>query len=455
MGDNLTQIPDSSKNPRDQNQRDTVFRGSSIESRYKAAILLLSGLLLTFIIFSGFLVFLYNQSADEYSRAGNQKPESYFPHVEPDRQGAFTSYRGFFEIGDPSAEVTPIWLIGRFSSHPCVATNMESYSVSKGTGGFSLWAATLNYECQNQNYTAVDFIKDYFRSWDCPDCVVKSFSEGELQSILEERRVDIQGENVDFTIVGYDGEAGSRILGAGVYEDVFLYIIESSYEDGFADSGAVLSMKELLPKFRVPNSESVRHSLCGKQENIRRFDSVAICMENVQQTLPTVSTPPALTQEATENWRTYTNNFYHLELKYPDNYTLNENADKIEINSPLSECNPALVFNTIEYKQMYEVQIITKKRYGSLEKILGEEGGKIYGWKDKTFNGKKGFSIDVGAEMITPYTRFLVEGYPGEVLDIQSYVFASDDLGRCVPKLDFGNASIVSNQILSTFKFLE
>ena len=102
---------------------------------------------------------------------------------------------------------------------------------------------------------------------------------------------------------------------------------------------------------------------------------------------------------------------------------------------------------------MHEVQIIIKKRYGSLERILEEEGGKNFGWENRTFNKKKGFSIAVGAEMITPYTRFLVEGYPGEVLDIQSYVFASDDQGRCTPKLDFGNAQTVSDQILSTFKF--
>lgn len=311
---------------------------------------------------------------------------------------------------------------------------------------FFLLVADLHKDCRD--YTVVDLIKEYYKG------PIWHLGEEEIQSILEERRIDIQGENIEFTIAGYEEFRGNSIFGAGVYEDRLLYIITSTYdENGFADRA--LSVKEILSKFRVPGSESVRHSLCGRQETIRQFDSYANCMENVQQTLPTVLTPPALTQETTENWRTYTNNFYHLELKYPNNYTLNENADKIEINSPLSECNPALVFNTIEYKQMYEVQIIIKKRYGSLEKILGEEGGKIYGWKDKIFNGKKGFSIDVGAEMITPYTRFLVEGYPGEVLDIQSYVFASDDLGRCVPKLDFGNASIVSNQILSTFKFLE
>lgn len=159
---------------------------------------------------------------------------------------------------------------------------MESYLVSKGTSGFTLQVETLYYECQNQNYSAVDFIKDYFRSWDCPDCVVKSYSESEIQSILGERRIDIRGENVDFTIVGYAGEAGSRILGVGVYADVLLYIIEIGYEDGFADSGVVLLMKELLPKFRVPNSENVRHYLCGEQENVRRFDGYDSCMKELQ-----------------------------------------------------------------------------------------------------------------------------------------------------------------------------
>ncbi len=175
-------------------------------------------------------------------------------------------------------------------------------------------------------------------------------------------------------------------------------------------------------------------------------------------TSPTPFASPKPTAEAgdpTANWKTYTNNFYHLELKYPGNYSLDENSDKIEINSPLSKCNPALVFNIEEYKQMREVQIIIKKRYGFLEKILEEEGGKNYGWDSESFNGKRGFSIAVGAEMITPYTRFLVEGYQEEVLDIQAYVFASDDQGRCIPKLDSGNASIVGNQILSTFKFLD
>lgn len=157
----------------------------------------------------------------------------------------------------------------------------------------------------------------------------------------------------------------------------------------------------------------------------------------------------------TSNWKTYTNNFYHVEFKYPKNYSFNENSDKIEINAPLSICNPALVFNTEEYKQLREVQIIIKKRHGSLEKILADEGGKNYGWESDSFNEKPGFSIAVGAEMITPYTRFLVEGYPGEVLDIQSYIFASGDQGSCVPRLDIASASDMSKQILSTFKFLD
>jgi len=167
-----------------------------------------------------------------------------------------------------------------------------------------------------------------------------------------------------------------------------------------------------------------------------------------------ITLSPSPVSDETANWKTYTNNTYHLGFKYPGNYSFNENADKIEINSPLSSCNPALVFNSVEYKQIYEVQIAIKKRYGSLEKILEEEGGKNYGWEEKTFNGKKGFSIDVGAEMITPYTRYLVEGYTGEVLDIQNNIFVSDDQGKCVPKLNFGNAQVVSKQILSTFKFL-
>lgn len=133
MGDNLTQIPDSSKDPRDQSQRGTVFRGSSIESRYKAAILLLSGFLLTFIIFSGYLVFLYNQSADEWRRVREQLPESYFPRVAPETQRVFTSYEGYFEIAGSSVEVTPVW---RPSAYSCSSRNIEHYSVSKGADSF-------------------------------------------------------------------------------------------------------------------------------------------------------------------------------------------------------------------------------------------------------------------------------------------------------------------------------
>lgn len=164
---------------------------------------------------------------------------------------------------------------------------------------------------------------------------------------------------------------------------------------------------------------------------------------------------PTQTEDQISNWKTYTNNFYHLEFKYPQNYSFNENSDKIEINAPLSICNPALIFNTEEYKQLREVQIIIKKRHGSLEKILTDEGGKNYGWESKSFNEKPGYWIAVGAEMITPYTRFLVESYPGEVLDIQAFIFASGDQGKCIPKLDIASASTISSQILSTFKFLD
>lgn len=169
-----------------------------------------------------------------------------------------------------------------------------------------------------------------------------------------------------------------------------------------------------------------------------------------------VKPTPSLIQSPPSNstkWETYENSFYSLELKYPQSYSLSENSDYIEISSPLSKCNPKLIFNTEKYENLHELQIYLKKRRGSLKKVLESEGGEAYGWKQTTFNDRRAYLLAYGAEMITPVENYLIESKADEVLEIKIYMFASDDLGKCIPKLDTAQAAVFKDKILSTFKF--
>lgn len=87
--------------------------------------------------------------------------------------------------------------------------------------------------------------------------------------------------------------------------------------------------------------------------------------------------------------------------------------------------------------------------------MLEAEGGIDYGWDEIKIDNHKGYSIAAGAEMITPLERYLIEIDSNTVLDIQSYIFGSDDMGKCNPKLDISHAIKIKDQILSTFKFLD
>ena len=101
------------------------------------------------------------------------------------------------------------------------------------------------------------------------------------------------------------------------------------------------------------------------------------------------------------------------------------------------------------------MQIIIKKRLGSLDKIRQDEGERAYGWTKTSYYGWTGFIINGSADSITTYVRYLVENYPNELLDIWANAFTVPDQGRCMPKLDANNAWIIRDQILSTFRFLK
>lgn len=87
--------------------------------------------------------------------------------------------------------------------------------------------------------------------------------------------------------------------------------------------------------------------------------------QNPPEVIPQV-VEPSPTPDPTANWKTYRNDKYGFEFKYPEDYSLADIKEETVISAPLSKCSPKLTFNAEQYETLEEVKIIFKGRQGNL-----------------------------------------------------------------------------------------
>lgn len=149
-------------------------------------------------------------------------------------------------------------------------------------------------------------------------------------------------------------------------------------------------------------------------------------------------------------WKVYQNEEYGFEAKYPPHYLLFERESEIEISAPPSRCKP--VWPDIQEEER-EATFYFKKYSGyNIDEILEEKGGIEWGWEEIVFYDKKGYWAAVGAEMATPWSGYLVEISPTEVLQIDTYHW--DWEGDCDPPLLIMRARGTLEKFEASIKFL-
>ena len=201
-----------------------------------------------------------------------------------------------------------------------------------------------------------------------------------------------------------------------------------------------------------------QNSLLMKSSETQSSDQI---MDEQLTITPVPSTKTTLTPNlSTSGWKTYSHTDHKYSFKYPFDYSVISENEKVTIRSTPTQCQtggsadrplPATGYDTVItviYHTGTNYKDIWKKafdfEFDPSDPDLSSDG-------TSTISGKPAYYFLQGAEMTYGRTAYLVELTPSSALEINSYVPVL--LFNCERPLDQFKGQQIADTILSTFSF--
>lgn len=218
-----------------------------------------------------------------------------------------------------------------------------------------------------------------------------------------------------------------------------------------------LSLKLLLNVFyksRVIPSTTMPLNY-DKNYSYKPSDSVTIIPK------PTVKVTPTPTISVS-NWKTYTNFDYKYSFKYPSDYSVSSENERVTVRSTPTQCQTGGFADKPVPITGYDTEITIIYHVGDSYKDMWKKAfdfefdpsnPNLSSDGEKTISGKSAYYFFQQAESPYGRTAYLVELTPTTALEINLYVPVL--LFNCERPLDQFKGQQIADTILSTFEFLK